>query len=103
MAPDSAFVIGRDSLRRGLFRRQRFGGNQTSRRTKERLRQLFERGRFLSGRGGPAESCGWTRGAPMRCRKNEAITLGITVLLWVAGCGGQGKADPKAEAPPRAD
>jgi membrane fusion protein, heavy metal efflux system len=39
----------------------------------------------------------------MRCRKNEAITLGITVLLWVAGCGGQGKADPKAEAPPRAD
>ena len=39
----------------------------------------------------------------MKRGNQEAIALAVTALLWMAGCGGQGKADPKAEAPPRAD
>jgi membrane fusion protein, heavy metal efflux system len=38
----------------------------------------------------------------MRHGNQEAITLAVAALLWVGGCGGQGKADPKAEAPPPA-
>jgi|SRR5882724_104479 len=39
----------------------------------------------------------------MRRGNQEAIALAVTALLWMDGCGGQGKADPKAEAPPHAD
>ena len=39
----------------------------------------------------------------MRRGNQRAIALAVTALLWLNGCGGQGKADPKAEAPPRAD
>lgn len=38
----------------------------------------------------------------MSCRDYGAITLIIVSLLAVGGCGGQGKSDPSAEAPPPA-
>jgi membrane fusion protein, heavy metal efflux system len=39
----------------------------------------------------------------MRRRNQEVITLAVAVLVWAGGCGGQGKADLKAEAPPPAN
>jgi len=38
----------------------------------------------------------------MRRGNRGVITLAVAALLWVAGCGGQGKADPKAETLPPA-
>src|ERR1700722_462249 len=39
----------------------------------------------------------------MRVGNQGAVTLAVAALLWIGGCGGEGKADPKTEAPPHAD
>src|SRR5262249_6151945 len=59
--------------------------------------ELLEPSRVVFRSGESVESCGWTRGTPMRWKACVAL-LGAVACTWMVAC--DGKSDPKAEAPP---